>query len=59
MADPPADRPADGSRYCFTAGLREVAFDGAPALYGVGVNRLDARAASARRAPPARLFTFG
>ncbi|MCA1709701.1 MAG: class I SAM-dependent methyltransferase [Actinobacteria bacterium] len=40
------------------AGLREIAFDGAPEPYGVGVNRLAAGAVYGARPLPQRVFTF-
>lgn len=44
-------------RWFVETGLVEVAFDGAPEPYGVGVNRLGAAPAE-RRPLPRRLFTF-
>jgi len=40
------------------AGLGEVAFDGEPGSYGVGVNRMPAAPLPASAALPDRLFTF-
>lgn len=41
-----------------SAGFDEVAFDGAPESFGVGLNRLATEATTARRALPHPLFTF-
>jgi hypothetical protein len=46
-------------RWFTEAGLTEVAFDGAPEAFGVGVARRDGSAGDgARPRLPARLFTF-
>jgi hypothetical protein len=51
------DRRPELRQWFRAAGLQEVAFDGTPEPYGVGLNQL--RRPSADRALPDRLFTFG
>jgi hypothetical protein len=53
----PDRRPEVRQRFR-AAGLDEVAFDGTPESYGVGLNQLRRSSAPADRALPDRLFTF-
>jgi hypothetical protein len=52
------DRRPEIRRWFREAGLAEVAFDGAPEPFGVGVNRLVGGPGLARRTVPDRLFVF-
>lgn len=53
------DRRDDIRGWFATAGLPEVSFDGAPAPFGVGVNRLPAAARPRAGTLPDRRFAFG
>ena len=52
------DRRPEVRGWFEAAGLAEVSFDGAPELYGVGVNRLVSESTAMRRELPDRVFTF-
>jgi hypothetical protein len=52
------DRRGEVRRWFRAAGHDEVAFDGAPEPYGVGVNQIRLPPAARHMAPPDRLFTF-
>lgn len=52
------DRRPEIRRWFDDAGLREVAYDGAPEPYRVGVNRLHQRRTPMPRPLPDRLFSF-
>jgi hypothetical protein len=51
------DRRPDVRRWFAEVGLEEVAFDGAPETYGVGLNRM-VRPGLPKRTLPPRLFSF-
>jgi hypothetical protein len=52
------DRRPEVRRWFEEAGLLELSFDGAPEMYGVGVNQLAAERTASRRTLPDRLFRF-
>lgn len=56
--DRPPDRRTAIRGWCIDAQLAEVAFDGAPEPYGVGVAQASLRPSLAAVPLPARLFTF-
>jgi hypothetical protein len=52
------DRRPEVRSWCRSAGLAELSFDGAPEMFGVGVNQLASGLPVARRELPNSLFTF-